>query len=95
MKEALEKAGKGERRVVSEAIRQVDTTEGPAKFFPGGRVKFLEDTRGTGKYDKATVFLDGLPFPTGVLTWGKGVLRSIYPKQPNGDFGYTELLYRF
>jgi hypothetical protein len=27
--------------------------------------------------------------------WGKGVLHSIYPKQPNGDFGYTELLYRF
>jgi hypothetical protein len=27
--------------------------------------------------------------------WGKGVLHSIYPKHPNGDFGYTELLYRF
>lgn len=27
--------------------------------------------------------------------WGKGVLHSIYPRHPNGDFGYAELLYRF
>src|SRR5258708_10503991 len=39
------------------------------KGKPGGKVKFLEDTKGTGKYDKATVFLDNLPFPTGVLPW--------------------------
>jgi len=49
------------------------------KGKPGGRIKFLEDTRGTGKYDKATVFLDGLEFPTGVLPWGKGVLVTCAP----------------
>ena len=27
--------------------------------------------------------------------WGKGVMHAIYPKHPNGDFGYVELLYRF
>ena len=40
------------------------------KGRPGGRIKFLEDTDGDGKYDKATVFLENLEFPTGVLPWG-------------------------
>jgi putative membrane-bound dehydrogenase-like protein len=50
------------------------------KGKPGGRVKYLEDTKGTGKYDKATVFLDKLPFPTGVMPWGKGVLVTCAPR---------------
>jgi putative membrane-bound dehydrogenase-like protein len=50
------------------------------KGKPGGRIKFLEDTKGTGKYDKATVFLDHLEFPTGVLPWGKGVLVTCAPE---------------
>src|SRR4051794_25018458 len=33
---------------------------------PGGRVVVLEDTDGDGRYDRSTVFLDGLLFPTGV-----------------------------
>src|SRR5438034_11627181 len=41
---------------------------------PGGRVKVLEDMDGDGKYEKATVFLDDLPFPTGITAWNKGVL---------------------
>src|SRR5918911_2063919 len=52
---------------------------------PGGRVKFLEDVDGDGKYDKATVFLDGLPFPTGVMPWRKGVLVACAP-----DIFYAE-----
>ena len=55
------------------------------KGKPGGRVKFLEDTKGDGKYDKATVFLDDLGFPTGVLPWGKGVLVTCAP-----DIFYAE-----
>jgi putative membrane-bound dehydrogenase-like protein len=55
------------------------------KGKPGGKVKFLEDTKGTGKYDKVTVFLDNLPFPTGVLPWGKGVLVTCAP-----DIFYAE-----
>jgi putative membrane-bound dehydrogenase-like protein len=50
------------------------------KGKPGGRIKYLEDDKGTGKYDKATVFLDGLPFPTGVTPWGKGVLVTCAPE---------------
>jgi putative membrane-bound dehydrogenase-like protein len=60
------------------------------KGKPGGRVKLLESTRGDGKYDKATVFLDNLPFPTGVMPWRKGVLVTcapdiFYAEDTNGD----------
>src|SRR5262249_46582708 len=50
------------------------------KGKPGGRIKFLESTKGDGKYDKATVFLDNLSFPTGVLPWRKGVLVTCAPE---------------
>ncbi len=46
----------------------------------GGNVKFLVDDDGDGRYDRATKFLDGLPFPTGVLPWGKGVIVSAAPE---------------
>jgi putative membrane-bound dehydrogenase-like protein len=49
------------------------------KGKPGGRVKYLECTHGDGVYDKATVFLDNLSFPTGVLPWRKGVLVTCAP----------------
>lgn len=49
------------------------------KFEPGGRVRFLEDTNGDGTFDTSTTFLDGLPFPTGVLPWRKGVLICAAP----------------
>jgi putative membrane-bound dehydrogenase-like protein len=57
---------------------------------PGGRVKFLEDTNGDGTYDRATVFLDGIPFPTGVTAYGKGVLVCtapdiLYAEDTDGD----------
>ena len=39
------------------------------KGKPGGRVKIFEDTKGTGKFDKATLFLDNLGYPTAVLPW--------------------------
>lgn len=46
---------------------------------PGGRVKFLEDTNNDGRYDKATLFLHQLPFPTGVTAWGRGVFICAAP----------------
>ena len=49
------------------------------KGEPGGRVVYLEDTDGDGRYDKSTIFLDKLLFPTGVMTWGKGVLVTCAP----------------
>jgi putative membrane-bound dehydrogenase-like protein len=49
------------------------------KGKPGGRIKVLESTRGDGHYDKATVFLDDIPFPTGIKVWRKGVLVAAAP----------------
>jgi putative membrane-bound dehydrogenase-like protein len=47
---------------------------------PGGRVRYLEDTDGDGKYDRSTLFLDGLSYPNGVMAWGRGVLVSAAPE---------------
>ncbi|MGB7156568.1 MAG: neutral/alkaline non-lysosomal ceramidase N-terminal domain-containing protein, partial [Tepidisphaeraceae bacterium] len=57
---------------------------------PGGRVRVLCDTDGDGTYDKADVFLDKLPFPTGVTAWGKGAFVCaapdvLYAEDTNGD----------
>ena len=50
------------------------------KGKPGGRIKYLEDTNGDGKYTKATLFLDGLSFPTSVMPWGRGVIVTCAPE---------------
>jgi putative membrane-bound dehydrogenase-like protein len=60
------------------------------KGKPGGRVKVLESTKPDGKFDRATVFLDALPFPTGLMAWRKGVLICaapdiLYAEDTNGD----------
>lgn len=47
---------------------------------PGGIVRFLEDLDGDGRYDRSTVFLEHLNFPTGVMPWRKGVLVSAAPE---------------
>lgn len=47
---------------------------------PGGRIKILTDTDGDGRYDEATVFLDGLSYPTGVKVWDRGVLVTAAPE---------------
>ena len=46
----------------------------------GGVIKFLEDTDGDGRYDKATVFLEHVNFPNGIMVWRKGVLVSAAPE---------------
>ncbi len=52
---------------------------------PGGVVKVLDDTDGDGRYDKATPFLEDVPFPTSVMPWRKGVLVAAAP-----DLFYAE-----
>jgi putative membrane-bound dehydrogenase-like protein len=46
---------------------------------PGGRIKYLESTHHDGHYDKATIFLDNIPFPTGVMPWRDGALVCTAP----------------
>jgi branched-chain amino acid transport system substrate-binding protein len=65
-KEALEKAGAADRRKVAAAIRAMDTTVGPAKYFPGGRVKFDDNGR---RVDADVV----------VVQWQNGVPVTVYP----------------
>ncbi|MBX3448860.1 MAG: HEAT repeat domain-containing protein [Planctomycetaceae bacterium] len=46
---------------------------------PGGRIRYLEDTDNDGRYDKSTLFLEGVSFPSGVHPWKNGVLVSAAP----------------
>jgi putative membrane-bound dehydrogenase-like protein len=48
-------------------------------WLPGGRIKVLEDTNRDGLPDRATVFVDHIPFPTGVKPWGNGALICAAP----------------
>ncbi len=47
-KEALERAAVAERHKVAQALRELDVTDGPARFFPDGRVKYDEKGRRVG-----------------------------------------------
>ncbi len=44
-----------------------------------GRIRMLEDRDGDGRYERATVFADGLPFPNGVLPCFGGLLVTAAP----------------
>lgn len=68
---------------------------------PGGRVRCLEDRDGDGRYETSTLFLDGLPFPTGVKPWRDGVLVIACPEillardtDGDGRADTREVLYR-
>jgi putative membrane-bound dehydrogenase-like protein len=43
-------------------------------------IRILEDTDGDGKFDKSTVFADGLTFPEGVL-WYRGAVYTASPPE--------------
>jgi len=48
---------------------------------PIGRIRLLEDTDGDGKFDKATIFAEGLSWPTGIACWKGGVFVAATPDQ--------------
>jgi putative membrane-bound dehydrogenase-like protein len=59
-------------------------------YEPGGVIKALKDTDGDGRYDRAIEFLTGVPFPTGVMAYRKGVLvcaapEILYAEDTDGD----------
>jgi branched-chain amino acid transport system substrate-binding protein len=64
--EALEKAASPDRKKVAEAIRQMDTREGPAQYFPGKRVKFDEKGR-------------RVDAPLVIVQWQKGEPVTVFP----------------
>lgn len=71
------------------------------KGKPGGRVKHLFDDNGDGVYDRATTFLDEIPFPTGVKVWRSGILVTAAPEifyaedtNNDGKADKRETLYR-
>jgi branched-chain amino acid transport system substrate-binding protein len=47
-KEALERTGSVDRRKLGEMMHKIDLKDGPAKFFPDGRVKYEENGRRAG-----------------------------------------------
>lgn len=65
-KDALEKAKAADRKKVAEAIRSMNTTDGPARYFPGGRLKFEENGRRAGA--------DLL-----IVQWQGGEPKVVYP----------------
>lgn len=71
------------------------------KGRPGGRVRFLEDRDGDGRYETSVLFLEGLNYPTGVKPWRDGVLVIACPeiffaadRDGDGRADHREVLYR-
>ncbi|HEY1785325.1 MAG TPA: PVC-type heme-binding CxxCH protein, partial [Pirellulales bacterium] len=57
---------------------------------PGGRICYLLDTDGDGRYDRRVSFLDDVAFPNGVMAWRDGVLVTaagevFFARDTNGD----------
>lgn len=61
----------------------VEMRDYPNPLKPGerpiGRVRLLEDRNGDGVYEKATVFADGLAWPSGIACWDGGVYVTAAP----------------
>ena len=66
LKEALEMAGNADRIAVADALRTMDLTDGPARYFPGNRVRFDEHGR-------------RIDAPLLVIQWQNGVPVTVYP----------------
>jgi branched-chain amino acid transport system substrate-binding protein len=69
LKEAVEKAGVADKHKVAEAIRAMDTSEGPAKFFAGNHIKFDDKGR-------------RVDAPLVIFQWQNGVPVTVYPQGP-------------
>ena len=78
-KDALEKAGAPDRKKVAAAIRAMDTTTGPARYFPGGRLKFEANGRRADAGLLVVQWQNGEPVT--VYPPDAAVAKPIWPKQ--------------
>jgi putative membrane-bound dehydrogenase-like protein len=67
---------------------------------PGGRIRVLTDTDNDGRFDTSKIFLDHIPFPSGIMMWRSGILVSSAPdifyaedKDGDGVCDHREVLY--
>ena len=67
------------RMWVVEMRGYMSTVDGGAENDPVGRISILEDTKGTGVYDKKTIFLDNLILPRTVSLVSDGALVAVPP----------------
>ncbi len=75
---AIEHAKSADRHKVMESLHTMDVTDGPARFFPDGRIKFDEKGRRVGAKLCIVQWRDGVPvpvFPTNVATHA-----AVWPK---------------
>jgi branched-chain amino acid transport system substrate-binding protein len=66
LKTALEVAASADRNAVADAIRSMDLTDGPAVYFPGGRIRFDE-------------FGHRIDAELLVVQWQDGEPKTVYP----------------
>ena len=66
IKTALEMAGTADKHAVAEAIRTMDISDGPARYFPGNRIRFDEHGR---RIDAELL----------VVQWQDGEPKTVYP----------------
>ena len=65
-KDAMEKAGSADPKKVAAAIRSLDESDGAARYFPGGRLKFEPNGRRAGA-------------ELVIVQWQSGEPKAIYP----------------
>ena len=71
-------------------VEMVDYSERRDQSPHLGRIRLLEDTKGNGVFDKSSVYVENLAWPTAVFCWGGGVFvvatpDIIYLKDTHGD----------
>lgn len=71
-------------------VEMIDYSERREETPHLGRIRLLEDTKGTGFYDKSTIYAENLAWPTAVFCYDGGIFVGatpdiLYLKDTNGD----------